>query len=169
MSMLPQWWRARFLLVELLVAVLLALGFMAWAEHSAGATLVDATLKGNRSAVYGALASIFGSLLGFAMTAVSIVLGFSASERLAVVRDSRHYPTLWRVFLSAIKALGVATIAALIGLVFDRDSAPCRWVLYGCVLTAILAFLRLARCIWVLENIVSLVAAPPKAPSEDRV
>jgi MFS family permease len=169
MRILPQWWRTHFLRAEFVVAALLALGFMVWGEYSGGAALVDATLKGNRGAVYGALASIFGSLLGFAMTAVSIVLGFSMSERLAVVRESRHYPTLWRVFLSGIKALGVATIVALIGLVFDRDSAPFRWVLYGCVMTAILAFLRLARCIWVLENIVSLVASPPKAPSGDRI
>ena len=100
MSFLPQWWRTHFLHVELGLALVCSATFVTWSQLGGG-VIVEETLNGNRGAVYGALASIFGSLLGFAITAVSIVLGFSTTERLAVVRESKHYQTLWTVFAAS--------------------------------------------------------------------
>ena len=163
MKLLPKWWRTNFLHVELGLALLCSVTFVAWAQLCGGGIIVEETLKANRGAVYGALASIFGSLLGFAITAVSIVLGFSTTERLAVVRESKHYPTLWKVFTATIRTLGLATVVALSGLILDRDSSPMKWVLYFTVFASILAALRLARCVWVLENVITLVTGHSKA------
>lgn len=165
MKLLPKWWRTNFLHVELGLALVCCLAFIGWAHFCGGGTIVDETLKGNRGAVYGALASIFGSLLGFAITAVSIVLGFSTTERLAVVRESKHYPTLWKVFTATIRTLGLATVVALLGLILDRDSSPIKAVLYLTVFASILGALRLARCVWVLENVITLVTGHSKARS----
>lgn len=167
MRLLPKWWRTNFLHAELGLAIVSGLTFIMWAQICGGGAIIDETLKGNRGAVYGALASIFGSLLGFAITAVSIVLGFSTTERLAVVRESKHYPTLWKVFTAAIRTLGLATVVALLGLILDRESSPMKWVLYLTVFAMILAILRLSRCVWVLENVITLVTGPPKARSGD--
>jgi hypothetical protein len=163
MSVFPRWWREHFLYAELGVAVFASIAFITWVDLWRGDQLVFETLRGNRGAIYGALASIFGSLLGFAITAVSIVLGFSSSKRLAIVRESKHYSTLWKVFTAAIRTLGLATAVALVGLVIDRDNAPNRQILYLCVFASSLAALRLARCVWVLENIIGLITAPSKA------
>lgn len=167
MKVLPKWWRANFLHAEFGVALLCGLIFVIWAQVCGGGALIQETLNGNRGAVYGALASIFGSLLGFAITAVSIVLGFSTTERLAVVRESRHYPTLWKVFTATIRTLGLATVVALLGLILDRDGSPMKWVLYFTVFTMILAALRLSRCVWILENVIELVTGHSKARSGD--
>jgi hypothetical protein len=142
----------------LLVAALFAL----WSERWSGSTIIDKTLDGNRAAVYGALASILGSLLGFVITAVSIVLGFSASEKLSVIRDSIHYPTLWRVYISAIRALAFATIVCIVALVLDRDKQINHSIMYLAAFGCILATARVARCVWVLENIIKLVSQPSK-------
>lgn len=148
-----------------MLAIILGLAFVLWAQICGGGALIEETLKGNRGAIYGALASIYGSLLGFAITAVSIVLGFSTTERLAVVRESKHYPTLWKVFTATIRTLGLATVVALLGLILDRDSSPAKWVLHMTVFATILATLRLSRCVWVLENVISLVTGPSKTRS----
>ncbi len=78
------------------MAVMIGVTAAYWIHYRNGAVVSDRLLAQNRAAVYGTLASIFGSLLGFVITAASIVLGFSGSESLAVVRGSKHYPTLWR-------------------------------------------------------------------------
>jgi hypothetical protein len=161
-KLLPKWWRTNFLRIEFGVALFCGLVFISWAQFYGGGTTIEETLKGNRGAVYGALASIFGSLLGFAITAVSIVLGFSTTERLAVVRESKHYPTLWKVFTATIRTLGLATVIALFGLILDRDSSPTKPVLYLTVFATILATLRLGRCVWALENVISLITGPSK-------
>jgi hypothetical protein len=160
MRTLVHWWKVHFLFAEFCVAVLIGVGFAAWVIWFGGASFVAETLRGNRAAIYGTLASIFGSLLGFTITAVSIVLGYAANERLAIVRNSKHYPTLWKVFVAAIRALGIATMVALVALILDRDTAPAYFFLYVCVWSTSLAVLRLMRCLWVFEQVVVLVTGP---------
>lgn len=160
MNLLPAWWRARFILAELGASVIATSGFIGWVECLNGSSVIDGLLIGNRGPVYGALATIFGTLLGFTITAASIVLGFSSSPRLRVVRESTQYPTLWKVFGSTIRALALATIVALIALIVDRDSMPRHWALYLVVFGFLLSSVRIARAIWALENVIALVTRP---------
>jgi hypothetical protein len=155
-----QFYGRHFLWIELGLAVVLAALASIWIEKWGAMKTVDDTLNGNRAAIYTALASIFGSLLGFVITAASIIIGFSSSDRLAVVRQSRHYPMLWRVFVSSIRALALATLVSLVALVLDRDQAVHHLVLYFVIYATLLAVLRLARCVWVLENIIALISRP---------
>lgn len=100
---------------------------------------------------------------------MSIVLGYAASDRLTIVRNSRHYPTLWKVFMATIRALGIATMVALVALVLDRDTEPASILLYVCVWSTSLAVLRLMRCLWVLEQVVILVTGPSKERFGDQL
>jgi len=69
--------RRHFLLVEaLLAAASVAVEFAVWLLQYGGSVVVECPLRENRATLYGTTASIFGSLLGFAITATSIVLGF---------------------------------------------------------------------------------------------
>ena len=167
MTLLPKWWRTYFLPTEFWLAVLGGASFVTWASLYGGGAILEDTLKGNRGAVYGSLASIFGSLLGFAITAVSIMVAFSTNDRLTVVRESKHYAVLWEVFTATIRTLGFATVVALFGLVLDRDNHPMNAMLYLTVFASVLAALRLARCVWVLENVITLVAGASKARTGD--
>ena len=88
------------------------------------------------------------------------MIGFSASDRLAVVRESQQYPMLWRTFSASIRALAGATAAGLLCLLLDRDSAPVPWLVVLLVLFVLLSLLRLGRTIWALENIIALVTRP---------
>lgn len=148
---------------EFALSFFITICFVAWAEKYGGSAVLNDLLQKNRGALYGTFASIFGSLLGFAITTVSIALGFSQSEQLRVVRESKHYPTLWKVFLSAIKVLGAATIASLIALLVDRDNTPNSPILYICFFLLLLSVFRIVRSIWVLEQIIVLVTAPSKS------
>lgn len=158
--MILRFWRRRFLLVEGIIALVVAIGFAVWYWAFDGATPTNALLGGNRAALYGTTASISGSLLGFVITATSIVLGFSTSDRLAVVRKSRQYPMLWRTFSATIRALAAATVVALLCLLLDRDGASVPWLTVLLVFSVVLSMLRLARTIWALEHIIVLVTKP---------
>lgn len=158
-----KWWARNFLFAEFILAAAIAVAFSVWSYRFGGLEVVSETIKDNRAAVYGALASILGSLLGFAITAESIVLGLSGSPELSLIRDSDHYATLWKVFISAIRSLSLATAIAIVGLILDRESHPQFAILIANVFAASLATLRILRCIWVLENIVGVVSSPSKA------
>jgi hypothetical protein len=162
MKRLVNWWKVNFLFAEFWLSVVVAVAFTLWATVGGGSAHIDTLLKGSKGTVYATLASIFGSLLGFTITAVSIVLSFSANEKLGLVRNSAHYPTIWRTFIASIRALGVATLASLVGLVLDRDNSPIHLVLYVAVWATTWAVLRLARTVWVFENVISIVTMPSK-------
>ena len=164
---LPQFWKHHFLRVEWLIALLLTAGFSVWFQRYGGAASVETVLEGNRATLYGTAASIFGSLLGFVITATSIVLGFSSFDRLAVVRGSEHYPTLWKTFSATTRALALATAIALVCLIWDRDSKPVSWLTVLLIFTVLLALFRIGRTIWVLEQIIALVTAPSPKDKRD--
>ena len=168
MTLLPAWWQSHFVSVELALSAIVTAAFVGWAEYLDGAAVIDGFLVGNRGSVYGTLASIFGSLLGFTITAASIVLGFSSSPRLRTIRNSRHYPTLWEVFGATIRALGLSTVISLAALIVDRDTTPNHWVLYAVVFAVLLSSVRIVRTIWVLENIIALITHPSGSKTDAR-
>lgn len=142
--------------VEAAIAAALLIGFIVWDQAGRGGPVIDEVLATNRSAVYTAIASILGALLGFVITAISIVLAFSAMERLELLRQSPHYKTLWAVFTQTTWLLAGATALALVALVLDRDAAPCRPALYFCLGATLISAIRIARCVWVLEQLVAI-------------
>src|SRR2546428_8058057 len=64
-------------------------------------------LTGAEASIYGTLATIFGSLLGFILTSISIIISLGDSPRLAVIRQSGSNQQLWKIFTSATKWLAV--------------------------------------------------------------
>jgi hypothetical protein len=160
MTLYPQWWRTNFLWVEFALAFFIGITFGWWVVFRGGAATVEPILDGNRGPVYGAIATIWGSLLGFVITAISVVLGLVNHERLTVVRESKHYAQLWHVFTAASKALAFATLGALAALIIDRDTHVNYYCLAICVWLSVLCIFRLGRCMWVLERIIEILIVP---------
>jgi uncharacterized membrane protein len=153
-------WEANFLSAEFKLAMFMAILFSIWSEYIDQGVFIGRFFTGNRQDLYTALVALFGSLLGFSITAVSIVLGYAHSDKLAVLRESARYDDLWKTFKSAILVLALTTITTLIGLIFDKDSAPVDLILYVNVFTSLLSFFRMARCIWILNAIIAIVTKP---------
>jgi hypothetical protein len=163
---MKDFWRKRFLLYEGLVVLLLAGGFLGWLTLRAGSVeALNSVLHDNRGSVYGALASIFGSLLGFAITALSLAITFSQDAKMELVRRSEHYGTMWDVFTKSITALSFATLAALLGLVVDREHSPSSWITALVVWASLLSIARLWRCVWILERVVDVIRRKGKEPA----
>jgi hypothetical protein len=122
--------------------------------------VLEAVLHDNRGAVYGTLASVFGALLGFVITTLSIVLGFASHERMELLKETRHYKTLWDVFTSATWSLAISTAVPVFALMLDRETHPLRWPAYFVVWASLLGAARVYRCVWVIEKIVRIVTGP---------
>src|SRR6185437_3401842 len=94
-------WRRHFLTAEALLVSAVAVAVVVWSERLNGKPCLEEILDGNRAAIYSAAVSVFGALLGFVLTAVSIVLGFSSMRQFRVLRASPHYRTLYDIYLQA--------------------------------------------------------------------
>ena len=160
-----QYWRTHFLGCELVASLLFAVALIVVDRCTAGA-IVTFVAPDNRGTLYGALASIFGGLLGFVITAVSILLTFAPSESFTLLRSNPHYVTLWNTYKSAIRALALATTATLAGLVLDRERVPQVIAFYAVVWSSVYASARVARCVWILEKVIDVVAQPTASATE---
>lgn len=161
----PNWWRRNFLAAEKAASVVLAAAFLVWSEWMGGRIPLERVFDGLRATFYGTAASIFGSLLGFAITAESVVIGLANDKRLALLRRSKQYPTVWKTFRSTVLALGLATVAGIVGLFGDRENAPRIWILYVSLFATLLAVVRLARCTWILRSVARTVTGGPGDPT----
>lgn len=148
-----------FLGIELFLAIAIAAVFSYIHASTHFGPHIDTLLNGNRQAIYATLASVFGALLGFVITALSIVLGYASDERMKRIRQSKHYATLWKIFISSTRWLALVTVVTITALVFDRDAHPRPWFLYVTVATTCIAIARVARVVWVIEQLVWMLVS----------
>jgi amino acid transporter len=165
---LSAFWRQHFLRIEGAIVVLGGCTVATISFLLDRHAVLDSLLKDSRAQVYTALAAVFGSLLGFIITALSLALGFSQNDRMKLVRDSKHYGQMWDIFTKSIFALALTTGCALCGLVLDKDRKPAHWIAYICMVATLLAISRVARCIWLLEKLVAIIKRPPRGESGQR-
>jgi hypothetical protein len=146
---------------DLVLAITLAIevGFV-WFGWSAALTPFDVR---SRSEIYGTCVALFGSLMGFAITAQALMLtlahGQPVQPSLARLRASTQYPVLWAIFTQTIVGLAFATLASMVALLADRAELPIGALVISTLGTALFALVRLARLIWILAAVVALVTA----------
>ncbi|MGH8932838.1 MAG: hypothetical protein ACRDZO_20005 [Egibacteraceae bacterium] len=156
---LKAWYRRHFLGVETLVVVLVTIALTVWLMRYNGYIDLGPLLEDRRNSLYTVLVGVHVSLLGFVLAITAIVQGQVTSERFALVRNSRHYPTLWLTFTSVVRAFGFATLAAILALLFDREPPDNNTLtMLAVVWTTLLSVFRLARTVWVLERIIEVGA-----------
>ena len=152
-----------FLGVEALVAAVPAVALGVWFAFYGGTSFIDEFIHENRTDIYWTTAGIAGTLLGFSMTSVSLILTLMSPERpeqpehLRILRESPAYPDLWKTFFQTIRVLGLLTITSLVCLIVDKGNAPVIWFIIPVFFfLIILSVLRLCRAVWILERIVNL-------------
>ena len=155
---MPTAWERHFVRNEFVLATIAALALAIWATWFGGAASLQGMLQDNRAALYGAVASIAGALLGFLITTVALLQGIVAAEGFRRLRASDQYPTLWRVFHLAIRVLAVACALSLIALLVDRDAKPVPVMFYLVVWAAVESALLITRGIWVLERVLRIAS-----------
>jgi hypothetical protein len=151
-------WEQKFLLYEFvfptsLICVCIAISCITNFEHK-----IHVQLKDVRSLLYPAFVSLFGSLFGFIITAMSIIITWADKEKFVRLRSEAGYKDFWRTFSSTIRWLGLASIASLIGMLLDKDRGCCSLSWCLTLSTIAVSLLRLARCIWVLGSLIAAFA-----------
>lgn len=142
---------------EFWLAVMLTAILIIWSSFFGGHKVINSALMVGRTEFYGLLVSVFGALFGFIIAATSIVLSVSNKPQLYLVQQNNYHHQLWDVLFSSIRVLGLATILALLGFLFDTQASPTLWLTYVNVGIIFCVVLRLVRCVWVLEHVVRIV------------
>ncbi len=153
---MKKFYRSHFLGLEFCFSLILIILVVFVSFRYVGIENLQTNLNGTRGTLYGTLAALAGAMLGFVITGLSVLLTTNSTEQIGMLKKSKHYKTIFKIFFSTSKYLGLLLIISLISLVFDKDDKPIMVLTTVTVWLSILVGLRLLRCIWVLEKIVSL-------------
>jgi hypothetical protein len=138
---------------ELAAVVLLVGAFLA----STSSNNFDETLTtAHRSSLYGSLAGTAGSLLGFVLAALSILVALPSSERLEALRSHPKWARVPSAYFRAARALLAAVVLCSLGIVIDSADSP--WQLYETVAVGVLglALVRVTAAVVALDQIVGV-------------
>lgn len=122
-----KWWGKNFLAYELILSIIIIVISWAAVNYFGKVGILSSMLNTIRLQLYGTIASVTGSLLGFVITGMSILLTMGESESIKMVKKSKHYPLIFKIYLNTSKYLALTTILGIVGLIIDRDGAPIIW------------------------------------------
>lgn len=100
--------------------VLLALAWIGWHwPRELGEVVV-----GDRTTLYGPLAGVFASLLGFVLTALTVLTSVLPTEKFHALRETGHDTKIVREFAIGTAWCGLGTVLCVVALVIDRANGP---------------------------------------------
>lgn len=152
-------WGKHFLGAEATLVIGLTLMAAVCIRAFDGASRVDSIMANNRASVYRSIAAIAGSLLGFSITATSIIVRLSSRKSLTILSESEDYPTLWKTLFQTAYFLGGLTVVSLISLVFGKEEAPIHWFFIFTLMLTGLSVVRVWRTLWIFQGIVRIITA----------
>ncbi len=148
-------YKRHFLLAELLLSLILSVLVLIIIQWFWSPDSLERWISSNKKEIYPLIATIGGTLLGFVITGVSIILAFSESEKLRLLKQSKQYTKIFAIYFSTIKYLAITTVVAIIGIVINNNLAIL--IFYLLLWSIVISSLRIWRCIWVLESIVEII------------
>ena len=124
-----------------------------------GRSLLAHVSTGPRSALYISISASCAALLGFAITATSILLVLGAGPRMTWLRDQPEFQKTRVVFMYAIYALALATVVFTALIVIDTGRVGA-WFLETPA-AGVLAFviIRLAWVLWLPDQLLHISLA----------
>ena len=141
---------------QLWLAIGLSVMVLAVDHFASNGTLITSAVHEVRKDLYVAISTIAGALLGFVVTAFSIVVSLSDSDVMEKLRRVNMETKLYQKFTSCTVVLGITTLLSLCALIFDKDSKLDNWVLeyfvFFCFLWSSFAMLGI---VYLIETLVT--------------
>lgn len=118
-----------------------------------------------RRALYQTLTTVSGTLLGLALTSISVLntaLRQPVSGLTAKVVTSDRKQSVAQLFFAAVRALALSTVVYVVALLADTEArAGSKWLQASVLATALLGALRIGRTFWALSLIIATSATAP--------
>jgi len=130
-----------------------------------GHSLLTHVSTGDRSALYSSISASSAALLGFAITATSILLVLGAGPRMEWLRWQEEFQQTRVVFMGAIYALALATAVYTALIVIDTGKVGA-WFLEASA-AGVIAFviMRFAWVLWLLDRLLRISLADRRQDS----
>lgn len=147
-------YQRHFLFYELLLSVIVIIITYFVIQHYYAIEQQIELINTFKEKIYPLIATATVTLLGFIITGVSILISFLELDKLKLLKESKHCSTLFQIYFSAIKYLAATTFLVILGIMLTTFSTI---LFYLTLWGAVISILRIWRCVWVLEQLISII------------
>lgn len=120
---------------------------------------IDLLIFNNADSLFPIFLNSCITLLGFLITGVSITMIFLKDEKLKRLEEYGHFQSIINIYISSIRVCAILTILSVCGLLTDAN-------LYVTHITSLFLFIllaRIARCVWIIEQITKIIYKKDKS------
>jgi hypothetical protein len=153
---IPLFYKRHFLVIELFLAVFATFIIFIIFSRVFTEDQIHCLILIADKQIYSIIALGAITLLGFIITGVSILITFTETEKLKLLKGSKQYKTLFDIYFSTIKFLAITTILSVMGILI-QDPTKSKILFYLILLGVLISAIRIWRCVWVLEQIIGIV------------
>lgn len=139
---------------DLAAAGTLLVVFLIWAVPTDASARAATLPASTRSAIYISAATTTGALLGFVITALSVLLALPSGRRLDYLRGSKAWPKFPKVFVRTAWTLGAATVVFTTAIVVDDNKTPSTAMESLAIVAATFTVLRISASVLLLGRLV---------------
>jgi len=109
-----------------------------------------------RGFLYSSIAVIAGSLFGFVIAGVTVLIVLPENLLLKTVKATDAYQQVPTLFFSALRYLALTTVIALASLFIDTEKHTHVYMIYLTLWGVSISSFRVIRSVWVLENLIAI-------------
>lgn len=146
-------------------ALLVAAATVAWPD-----LYNDVFAVKHKIGLYGTMVQVFASLLGFVMTAASILVAFHVSidnvVMTALKRNKKAYRMIFTTFIRACWSLGLSAILAFLLMRYDVSGATNRFVAGASAWLYLFTGFLVWSCIHQLGKLIGIILSVPSLPKD---
>lgn len=159
-----KWREKHLLLADFLIAAISSLAVIGLALWYSTPIELAQLFNGSRGPMYTTIAAITGSLLGFILTAMSIIAVFVQTPRFEKLQNAGGVKQIFRIYMSATRWLSFTTVWIIVAIVLDTDERNQLHVTAATAFIVTITAMRVFRCVWALEEIIEVVSTPIVGP-----
>lgn len=153
---LPEFYKNNFLLIEAVLPIFAVLVLYCIFTSYLDQTTLNNLILNTKDKMYPQILVGAITMLGFIITGVSILISFTETPRLKLLKESKQYTTLFAIYFSTIKFLAVLAFITGIAMLISQIQVTIL-LFYFIILLVIIATMRIWRCIWVLEQFIEIL------------
>lgn len=157
----PSWAR------QYAAAALVGLAYLGVDCLHKGASLLAAIGKPDRSQFYISLAASSAALLGFAITAASILTALGSGPRISWLREQEEFKQTRVVLIGSMHALALSTVVFTVMIIADTGASGCSYREAFAVAVATVVVTRLGWVLWLLNELLRLSLEDEKEAGGD--
>jgi len=151
---LKEFYNKNFLIIEFFFSVIITF-IIFKVDKFYNFNLIE-KMNQNFSVVTCTVASLAGSLIGFIITALTIIISFLALRRFKILKESKQHFVIFNVYKQTIFCLTATTIWSLFILITDNKLFNAQYSPYVTIGLIFLCVFRLYRCVWILNKMTIL-------------